>query len=745
MWDRLQKMITTVMGKGPEQAFNKTKYGNPPEGNTRNQPPPQKTTREKDSKRGMRPQERESMQPSRGGAGGQGGGGGGNDPNDPSDGDDWSEDDSEEDETEDDTETTLEIEAPPGRLPGGPDPKMLKLKLSPRKRQIVGGNAPPGGNGDGGGSPPPTPPPVDPSRRKKRKKKNKTKWVYLVQGLTGPPGQDGKDGHDGAMAHLTAPQYSGNLTQNLDTSGLEDSFRELGKTITGVLNEQRRTNVQMEKQYYLNNNSLKEQADAMRDMAEISAKQTYDHMFAAIPTFDGTDPEKFEDWLESLETLCEESGRNIRTEIIGRSGPMVQRVLKSIPTTERWSVAREELRRCFSELTSKAHAARKLKDLVQGPKENLRGFIHKFSKYHYMTTGRTPEQEGDMTHMVKFLSAIRNVKIARRIAEKRIHDGMTLQDIFTKALDLEAGFQMSESVAERRETEILELSVEDDNPEEISEIAPFKGKNPRSAVCWGCGEHGHYQRGCPYTGNPNVQYPQEEGVVGQMQHTLVTTSDITNKMMGELYKQLAAAEIKGQIYKRGYRRVKTAYQAGTTTNPPTASVVNTAQSVQAPITTVATTLPPALNPVVQLTRVSAESKPPNSYSDSVKVIKIPRGVTNARTYMTSTPTTINTSSSTSAVTTSTAIKIPKYGQKGKDSQISQNTYGPAYYKFKPKRVSDSCQALETIPETEQECEHDDNIDIPVTDLEVNELCEILAEASTDCGDVSENIDAEPEF
>ena len=57
--------------------------------------------------------------------------------------------------------------------------------------------------------------------------------------------------------------------------------------------------------------------------------------FSAIPIFDGTDPEKFEDWLESLETLCEESDRNIRTEIIGRSGPMVQKVLKSIPMTER--------------------------------------------------------------------------------------------------------------------------------------------------------------------------------------------------------------------------------------------------------------------------------------------------------------------------------------------------------------------------------------------------------------------------
>ena len=48
-----------------------------------------------------------------------------------------------------------------------------------------------------------------------------------------------------------------------------------------------------------------------------------------------------------------------------------------------------------------------------------------------------------MTHIVKFLSAIRNSRISKRIAEQRIPEGMTLQDLFMKALDFEAGLQMS--------------------------------------------------------------------------------------------------------------------------------------------------------------------------------------------------------------------------------------------------------------------------------------------------------------
>ena len=44
----------------------------------------------------------------------------------------------------------------------------------------------------------------------------------------------------------------------------------------------------MEQQFNSNNESLQEQADAMRDLADTTVKRAYDHMFAAIPIFDGT-------------------------------------------------------------------------------------------------------------------------------------------------------------------------------------------------------------------------------------------------------------------------------------------------------------------------------------------------------------------------------------------------------------------------------------------------------------------------
>ena len=55
--------------------------------------------------------------------------------------------------------------------------------------------------------------------------------------------------------------------------------------------------------------------------------------------------------------------------------------------------------------------------------------------------------------------------------------------------------------------------------------------------------------------------------VGHMHNTLITESDVTSSMMGEMYRQLASAQLKGRLYKTGYRRTKAApkeVQAGVT-------------------------------------------------------------------------------------------------------------------------------------------------------------------------------------
>ena len=711
-----------------------------------------KTSKHQSSRQEGDPPEERPPQPPRMGQGA--GGGGGDDPGDPDEPDDSGLGDRQDEEDEDETETETEGEVPQEELPQSLHGQTVHRIRIPTK--LMGSSShkarkfnKPIRRGGGGNSPSPSPPPSRGGHeRRKRKIPKRPRWVYMVQGPPGPPGQDGRDGRDGANAPpVPAPQQIPNTTTNLDTSALEQSFDRVGQNIVNVLTEQRLTNERLEHQFNSNNESLQEQADAMRDLADTTAKRAYDHMFAAIPIFDGTKPELFNDWLESIETLCEESGRDIRTEVMGRAGPIVQRILKSIPANKRWSIQREELRRCVSDIPTKAHAARKLQTLKQEPKENLRAFIHRFTTLHYITTNRSPEQEYDVTHIVQFLSAIRNSKISKRIAEQRIPEGMTLQELFMKALDFEAGLQMSEGVTQKRESEIFEMTEEPSVEEDLNELAS-KQKDLKGS-CYHCGLKGHYFKDCPgKIGDPS-QHPQySEGVVGQMQHTFTTTSDITNKMMGELYKQLAAAELKSQLYRKGYRKAKAnVTQPGTATipttiTPMTAPVVTT--QVPAVATPIAATAGPSMNPVVQLTRVKTEPSSTAPFTTIKRTINIPRGITNAQAYFASKSPATAVAGATTTTTTTTATRTLKGGNSGKSFKQTKATFGSTGGRPRVKKT-DACQALETIPETHPELESDPLIELDVSDTEAGDLCEILDDIPTETEDEVEDIRTGTEF
>ena len=69
---------------------------------------------------------------------------------------------------------------------------------------------------------------------------------------------------------------------------------------------------------------------ALQQLATSTYQRNFDHIFASIPIYDGSDREGFFPWLECLEAACFCRGRNIKTEALGRSAGPVQNVIMAL-------------------------------------------------------------------------------------------------------------------------------------------------------------------------------------------------------------------------------------------------------------------------------------------------------------------------------------------------------------------------------------------------------------------------------
>ena len=103
---------------------------------------------------------------------------------------------------------------------------------------------------------------------------------------------------------------------------------------------------------------------ALQQLATSTYQWNFNHIFASIPIYDGSDQEGFFPWLEQLEATCFYKGRNIKTEALGRLAGPVQNLIMALPNAHSWKAIREELKRCFSDQTSLGHAAAQLENMT---------------------------------------------------------------------------------------------------------------------------------------------------------------------------------------------------------------------------------------------------------------------------------------------------------------------------------------------------------------------------------------------
>ena len=253
----------------------------------------------------------------------------------------------------------------------------------------------------------------------------------------------------------------------LDTTALENTFDNMGQSMLQLARVQDQTNRHLQQHIQQGQINMQAHAGALHELANSTHQRNYDHIFASIPVYDGSNRDEFFPWLDRLEAACYYCGRDIKTEALGRSAGPVQNVIMALPHDKPWSAIREELKCCFSDQISLGHTAAQLENMTQKPNEPLRLYIYRYSKLHKAVTQKDACQDTDPLRWFRFLTSITNTSIADKVTRSKTlpHN---LQQCFEKALEYEASFQLSEGVNMARKMTIMNVNVEEGDEVNLS-------------------------------------------------------------------------------------------------------------------------------------------------------------------------------------------------------------------------------------------------------------------------------------
>ena len=294
-------------------------------------------------------------------------------------------------------------------------------------------------------------------------------------------------------------------------------------------------------------------------------------MFAAIKPYDGKDAKEFDTRIEQIMTACKISGRNPKFVALAKSTGAVTEVILSMKPKVTWVEFVEELRRCFSDSKTRVHAAAIYNEFRrQDDNENLRSYIHKYTRLHREATGKATDEEFDTHNKLHFLSRLRNSTIATKISQSEEFekfDKYSLKNCIEKALMLESKLQIREMVTiarenlENKDPKVMEMSEEgEEQEEELNVLSEDKGpgrfRNPNLAnlICYKCGGYGHYGRECPEANQAMEQL--EDRIVGRIEHSFNAYTPVTLQYMNDMIVKAAKLEVSRKLAKKKLEKLK---------------------------------------------------------------------------------------------------------------------------------------------------------------------------------------------
>ena len=263
-----------------------------------------------------------------------------------------------------------------------------------------------------------------------------------------------------------------------------------------------------------------------------------------------------------------------------------------------------------------------------------------------------------------------------------------------------------------------------DTDYEINELGGQTKKGHRGLQCWSCGGFDHLQTDCKTGCDDDDDQPDgPDQKVSNMHNTLVMESDVTSSMMEEMYRQLASAQLRGRLYKTGYRRMKATpkeVQAGVTGQ-------NAAIVAGCGISTVAMGTPgPPIPGTPQL----------KTQPRLVRLVTVPRtlisaqtvAVTSSNSHVPQTP--IISMRQIQDKTPQTVTTIKQEPTNMTMAASAQKAAVAVKRRGRPKaQPVATCQVLDTIEEVNEDSQMYPDLDFGKTEPEAADLCEILEENS----------------
>ena len=416
---------------------------------------------------------------------------------------------------------------------------------------------PPGGGPPGGGPPGPPGPPGDPGPPGQRgppglRGPQGEPGPKGERGYPSPPGPQGPPGLPGGT--VQPPYIQGNQLPPqvlLDTSGLERTFLGMAGAVEKLAQQQLRSNYFLNESVNQQREEIEEGRQVLLDIAHTSHQNSFQHILATIPYFDGTGGDVIS-WLERIEAACLYAKRDLRQEALGHSGGKVLDSILSVPSHQPWKILKETLLTDYLEFKSPAHVCTYLENMTQGDDESLHLYVYRYTRAHRMVMGLAPKENMDPSRWTHFLASINNTAITDKVLRSKTLP-RNLDEAMSRAIQLEAGFQLSEGVNMARRVNIMQA--------EVNETEVVKDTIARSNICWGCDEIGHFYKDCQ---NPNKRQYRD-----QMKHKrslkfkwqMEGEKDFDEEPVEALVSRLIR---RGDTYKGKFKKLENAVATGKT-------------------------------------------------------------------------------------------------------------------------------------------------------------------------------------